>query len=110
MTTATAVRSRSGGGYDIHAVRTGGRLRRGRRVFEAEQGVFAAGALDTQRLLHRARRTGDLPRLSARVGALTRTNSESILGASVPSGAARRRGVDFTDGVAITSSIHPYPH
>ena len=50
--------------------------------------VFAAGALGTQRLLHRMRGTGQLPGLSARLGALTRTNSESILGASVP----RRRG------------------
>jgi cholesterol oxidase len=110
LTTATAVRSRSGGGYEIHTVRTGAPVRRRRLVFEADQVVFAAGALGTQRLLHRARATGDLPRLSARVGALTRTNSESILGASVPAGRARRRGLDFTDGVAITSSIHPDPH
>jgi cholesterol oxidase len=107
MTTATAVRLRAEGGYEIHTVRTGGRLRRRRRVFEADHVIFAAGALGTQRLLHRARASGDLPRLSARVGALTRTNSESILGASVPGGDARRRGVDYTDGVAITSSIHP---
>jgi cholesterol oxidase len=38
---------------------------------------------------------------------LTRTNSESILGATVPTGAARRRGLDLTEGVAITSSFHP---
>ncbi len=30
-------------------------------------------------------------------------------GATVPAGAARRRGLDFTDGVAITSSFHPDP-
>ena len=41
---------------------------------------------------------------------MTRTNSESILGASVPGRSARRRGLDVTEGVAITSSFHPDPH
>ena len=48
-------------------------------------------------------------RLSPQLGALTRTNSESILGASVPARSARRRRLDLTDGVAITSSFHPDP-
>jgi cholesterol oxidase len=69
--------------------------------------VFAAGALGTQRLLHRMRDSGQLPGLSDQVGVLTRTNSESILGASVPAGAARRRALNLTEGVAITSSLHP---
>jgi cholesterol oxidase len=55
------------------------------------------------------RHSGALPGLSDRLGALTRTNSESILGASVGRRRARRRGLDLTDGVAITSSIHPDP-
>src|SRR5690606_10516655 len=44
------------------------------------------------------------PRLSPRLGDLVRTNSEAIVGAI-----ARRPGqeVDFSAGVAITSSIHP---
>ena len=71
--------------------------------------IFAAGALGTQRLLHRMRATGALPGLSARVGDLTRTNSEAILGGSVPRRDARRRRLDFSDGVAITSSFHPDP-
>jgi cholesterol oxidase len=108
-TTVTDVRPVAGGGYRVDTVRTGGRIRRGRRVIEADQVIFAAGALGTQRLLHRMRTLGRLPGLSTRVGALTRTNSESILGASVPTRRARRSGVDFTDGVAITSSFHPDP-
>jgi cholesterol oxidase len=108
LTTVTAVTpSPTGAGYRVVTRRTGGVLR---RVFDADQVVFAAGALGTQRLLHRMRRPGALPRLSPRVGALTRTNSESILGASVPAGAARRRGLDLTEGVAITSSFHPDRH
>jgi cholesterol oxidase len=110
LTTATAVKPTSAGGYTVEAVRSGARFARRRRTFHADQVVFAAGALGTQRLLHRMRATGVLPELSPRLGALTRTNSEAILGATVPRRQARRRGLDFTDGVAITSSFHPDPH
>jgi cholesterol oxidase len=64
--------------------------------------VFAASALGTQRLLHRMRDEGHLPRLSERLGYLSRTNSESIVGAIAPD-----TSVDYTQGVAITSSFHP---
>jgi cholesterol oxidase len=47
---------------------------------------------------------GHLPRLSARLGHLSRTNSESILGAIAPDLA-----VDYSQGIAITSSFHPDP-
>jgi cholesterol oxidase len=107
LTTVTAVRPGAGRGYLVEAERTGAPLRRQRSTFEADQVIFAAGALGTQRLLHRMRTSGQLPALSARLGSLTRTNSESILGAAVPNRAARRRGLDLTDGVAITSSFHP---
>ncbi|HEX5541236.1 MAG TPA: GMC family oxidoreductase [Micromonospora sp.] len=107
LTMVTAVRP-SGEGYEIDTVRTGAWLGR-RRTFQADQVIFAAGALGTQRLLHRMKAAGHLPALSPRLGALTRTNSEAILGAAVPGRAARRRGVDFTRGVAITSSFHPDP-
>jgi cholesterol oxidase len=107
LITVVAVRPADGGGYAVETVSTGARLRRHRRVFHAGQVVFAAGALGTQRLLHAMKASGDLPHLSGRVGWLTRTNSEAILGASVPARAARRRGLDYTAGVAITSSFHP---
>ncbi|MFE9653716.1 FAD-dependent oxidoreductase [Micromonospora sp. NPDC006431] len=109
LTTVTAVRPATGGGYDVHAVRTGAWVRRRRQVIHADQVVFAAGALGTQRLLHEMRATGALPGLSPRLGELTRTNSEAILGASVAPRQARQRGLDFTEGVAITSSFHPDP-
>ena len=108
LTTVTAVRPNASGGYVVETVPTTVG-RRGRRTFEADQVVFAAGALGTQRLLHRMRAMGFLPALSPRLGALTRTNSEAILGAAVPAGQAKRRGLDFTEGVAITSSFHPDP-
>ncbi|HEY0696361.1 MAG TPA: GMC family oxidoreductase [Micromonospora sp.] len=110
LTTVTAVRpAASGTGYEIDTVRTGSLLRRGRQRIEADQVVLAAGALGTQRLLHRMRAAGALPHLSPRLGALTRTNSEAVLGASVPPATRRARGYDFTEGVAITSSFHPDP-
>ncbi len=104
MTTVLGVRPLPGGGYAVDTRATGGVLRRGRRRFTAGQVVLAAGALGTQRLLHRMRDRGVLPGLSARLGELSRTNSESILGART-----RRRDLDVSRGVAITSSIHPDP-
>ena len=101
-TTVTDVRPHPAGGYEITTERTGAWLRRGRRHLRADQVVFAAGALGTQRLLHRMRDRGRLPALSERLGALSRTNSEAILGAR-----AGRRGTDYSRGVAITSSFHP---
>jgi cholesterol oxidase len=75
------------------------------RVLTADQVVLAASALGTQRLLHRMKADGHLPRLSDRLGELSRTNSESILGAIAPDSS-----VDYTQGVAITSSFHPDDH
>ncbi|WP_405100584.1 FAD-dependent oxidoreductase [Micromonospora sp. NBC_01412] len=109
LTTVTAVRPADGGGYRVETVRTGAWLRRRRQVFHADQVVLAAGSLGTQRLLHEMKATGALPALSPRLGELTRTNSEAILGASVPPARARAEGLDFTEGVAITSSFHPDP-
>jgi cholesterol oxidase len=105
LTTVTAVRPRPDGRYAVDTVRTGGWLRTHRRTFVAADVVFAAGTLGTQKLLHRMRDEGHLPHLSARLGELTRTNSEAILGART-----FRKDADFTKGVAITSSFHPDEH
>ena len=101
-TTVTTVRPAPGGGYLVEAHRTGKSKRRTRQVFRAEQVVFAAGALGTQRLLHAMKADGVLPGISDRLGELTRTNSEAILGAM-----SRNAKRDYTRGVAITSSWHP---
>ncbi|RGA02701.1 GMC family oxidoreductase [Microbispora triticiradicis] len=98
-TTVTGVRPIEGG-YAITVRRTGpfGRT----RTLTAAQVVFAAGTYGTQHLLHRLRAT-TLPRISPRLGALTRTNSEALLGFERPD----TKGVKLNRGVAITSSIHP---
>jgi cholesterol oxidase len=111
LTTVTRVRPLDGGGYRIDARWTKAKLsrfsrRRATRSWSAEHVVFAAAALGTQKLLHRLKGEGDLPALSDRLGVLTRTNSEAILGAMAPADA----GHDFTRGVAITSSFHPDEH
>jgi len=104
LTTVTAVRPLADG-WAVDTVRSGAwRAGRTRRTVTASQVVLAAGALGTQRLLHRMRDDGVLDRLSPALGRLTRTNSESLVGAW-----ARDRRADYSRGVAITSSFHPEP-
>ena len=110
-TTAVAVRPLPRGGYAVDTVRTGAwRAGRTARSFTAGQVVFAAGTWGTQQLLHKMKATGCLPEISARLGVLTRTNSEALGGALTTM--RNRTRHDFTRGVAITSSIHPdeYTH
>lgn len=95
-------------GWRVTTVRTGARRGRGAdRVVTARQVVLAAGTWGTQTLLHKLKNRGALPRLSDRLGDLTRTNSEALLGAMtlrVP------RDADLTRGLAITTSFHPDRH
>jgi cholesterol oxidase len=67
--------------------------------------VVAAGVLGSVQLLLQARANGDLPRLSDRIGWNVRTNSESILGVMT-----RDRDVDFSKGLAASSSVFPDWH
>ncbi len=102
LTTVTNVRPLTDGGYAIDTVRTGKWLtRKADRTFTADQIIFSAGTYNTQKLLHRFRDT-TLPKISARLGFLTRTNSEAILGVRTT-----KPKFDYTAGVAITSSWHP---
>ncbi len=102
LTTVTSIRPRADGRYEVTAERTTGWVRKRRSTFIAPHVVLAAGTMGTQKLLHSMRDVGNLPNLSHRLGELTRTNSEAILGART-----FRRNVDFTRGVAITSSFYP---
>jgi cholesterol oxidase len=103
-TTVRTVRPRAAGGYEVSTKATRGRAR---TTFTADQVVFSAGTWGTQSLLHRLRDTGVLPRISARLGRLTRTNSEALVGATSRRTSERGGPRDFTRGVAITSSWHP---
>jgi cholesterol oxidase len=99
LTTVTGVRPLAGGGFAVDTVRSG---RRRGRTFTADEVIFSAAALGTQRLLHRLRDNGSLRNISHRLGTLSRTNSEAVLAART-----RQADVDYSAGVAITSSIHP---
>ncbi|WP_156687346.1 GMC oxidoreductase [Mycobacterium sp. Marseille-P9652] len=104
MTTVKGFEQRPDGVWEVRTVRTGSWLRRDRRTFTAEHLILAAGTWGTQHLLFNMRDKGKLPRLSDRLGVLTRTNSESIVGAGK---LQVEPNLDLTHGVAITSSIHP---
>jgi len=98
------VRPLPGGGYRVTSRVPGRWFRRTEMVHTAEQVVFSASALGTQKLLHRLKDSGALPDISDRLGKLARTNSEAILGAQ---GKRVPAGGDLSRGVAIGSSFHP---
>ncbi|MGY4982401.1 GMC family oxidoreductase N-terminal domain-containing protein [Streptomyces sp. 900105755] len=110
MTTVVSVTDDSQGGYAIATLPTDDRKAQG-RTFKARRVVIAAGTYGTQTLLHRMKAGGQLPYLSDRLGDLTRTNSEALVGAQTDDRRYRKAHgtpkADFTKGVAITSSIHP---
>jgi len=94
----------AGGGYHVTTRRPGSWFAKQEQTFAAAQVVFSAGALGTTRLLLDLAGRGSLPHLSAQLGHLVRTNSEALLGVT-----ARSTDIDYSAGVAITSSIHPEP-
>jgi cholesterol oxidase len=93
---------RSGEEWLVTTHRSGAWFNKRIRMFRASQVVFSAGALGTTRLLLELAENGRLPGLSPRIGYQTRTNSEALVGA-----VAESRDVDYSEGIAITSSIHP---
>ncbi|MEU3525409.1 GMC family oxidoreductase [Streptomyces sp. NPDC038707] len=111
MTTVVSVTDDSRGGYAVATLPTDRRRTADGRVFTARRVVLAAGTYGTQTLLHRMKAGRQLPYLSPRLGDLTRTNSEALVGAQTDDRRYRRATgtprADFTQGVAITSSVHP---
>ncbi|GAA1478399.1 GMC family oxidoreductase [Nocardioides aestuarii] len=107
LTTVTRISPRTDAdhGYEVRVRFTKAKRETSRttRTLTADHVVLAAASLGTQKLLHRMKDEGHLPRLSERLGHLSRTNSESILGAIAPKGDT----TDYSEGVAITSSFHP---
>ncbi|WP_406061349.1 GMC family oxidoreductase [Streptomyces sp. NBC_01077] len=111
MTTVVTVTEDSRGGFAVKTLPTDRRRKGKGRTFTARRVVIAAGTYGTQTLLHRMKDSGLLPRISQRLGELTRTNSEGLVGAQTTDRRYRKRHgkekADFTKGVAITSSVHP---
>jgi cholesterol oxidase len=104
MRTVTGFEQLPDGTWRVDTVVTGRWLRRKKKSYPANYLALAAGTYNTQKLLFKMRDKGKLPKLSDRLGVLTRTNSESIVGAGRYKVSP---DLDLTHGVAITSSIHP---
>ncbi|WP_374211000.1 GMC oxidoreductase [Streptomyces sp. MCA2] len=111
MTSVVALTEDSRGGFAVSTLPTDNKKKGQGRTFTARRVIIAAGTYGTQSLLHRMKDSGRLPYLSGRLGSLTRTNSEALVGAQTDNRRYRKRHgaqkADFTKGVAITSSIHP---
>ncbi len=99
-TEATRIREESDGTYTVETTTPGAWFGTRKRTFRARRVVCSAGVLGTLKLLAHSKATGGLPRISDALGTCVRTNSEVILGAQ-----SNRADVDFSHGVAITSSV-----
>ena len=100
--TVESIEELPNGGWKIVARKSSAWLC-GKRVFTAGEVVVAAGTYNTQKLLHKMKDSRRLPKLSPALGKLSRTNSESLVGAVMPHGGE----IDFSQGAAITSSFFP---
>ena len=100
LTTVVGLKEVSGGSWQISTKNTRGI---GRKTFEAREVIMAAGTYNTQKLMH-AFKSQSLPLISDSLGKLSRTNSEALTGAIMPTVKN-----DFSRGAAITSSFYPSP-
>ena len=100
LTTAISIEAK-GTGWLVRTRKSNALFGR-RTVFTADQVIFSAGTYNTQKLLHKMKSTGRLPQISEKLGELSRTNSESLVGAIMPD-----TSIDFSHGAAITSSFFP---
>lgn len=98
LTTVTGLEQLEDGKWKVTSKSTNGV---GRSTFIARDVVMAAGTYNTQKLMHRFKATS-LPRISDFLGNLSRTNSEALTGAIMPT-----TEIDFSRGAAITSSFFP---
>ena len=98
MTTVTNLEQLEDGRWKITAKSTNGL---GKKIFFARDVVMAAGTYNTQKLMHKFKAT-TLPKISDYLGSLSRTNSEALTGAIMPT-----TKIDFSRGAAITSSFYP---
>ncbi|BDS49985.1 GMC family oxidoreductase N-terminal domain-containing protein [Rhodoluna lacicola] len=105
LTTVSHIQKLTDGGFELKLRRTllAGKSRP--QSIHVPQVIVAAGALGSAKLLQKSRDRGGLPGISKKLGELSRTNSESLLGV-----VAKKNDHDFTAGSAITSSVFPDAH
>ncbi len=102
--TVTKIEELANGSWKIYARKSSSWFGR-KRIFTANQVVLAAGTYNTQKLLHKMKDSGTLPKLSNYLGKLSRTNSEALTGAMM-----KDTEIDYSKGSAITSSFFPDEH
>jgi cholesterol oxidase len=102
LTKVSEIRDLPAGGFELPLKRVSKGGHSG--VIRVPQVIVAAGALGSAKLLQRSRAAGYLSGMSGKLGQLSRTNSESLLGV-----VARGNEHDFSQGSAITSSVFPSP-
>jgi cholesterol oxidase len=103
LTTATKVEQLGDGIWKITTKKTDDPFGTRGTTFHAHDVVIAAGTYNTQKLMHKFKAT-TLPKISDFLGNLSRTNSEALTGAIMPT-----TKIDFSRGAAITSSFYPAP-
>ena len=103
LTTATKLEQRGDGSWKITTKKTNDVFGSRGKTFIARDVVMAAGTYNTQKLMHTFKAT-TLPKISDFLGNLSRTNSEALTGAIMPT-----TKIDFSRGAAITSSFYPSP-
>lgn len=92
-------------GYEISTRSTTGLFGLPHKKIRTKAVIFSAGVLGTLGLLLKMKQNHRLPRISDFLGQEVRTNSESILGIIT-----KNSRVDHSQGIAITSSVHPDEH
>lgn len=95
------LRDDGAGGYLLDTRSSTRWLGRRKKVFAAGQVVLSGGVLGTLPLLLKCQRAQSLPRLSPALGTRLRTNSEALTCVS-----AVDDKIDYSHGIAITSSIY----
>ncbi len=99
-TTVTSIEKRDG--HWVINARKSGAWFGGNMTFTAKEVIVAAGTYNTQKLMHRMKDNGTLPKISETLGRLSRTNSEALTGALM-----KTSSTDYSLGAAITSSFYP---
>lgn len=100
------IRPLEGGGYEVFVERSTAWLFKERYSLRARSVVLSAGVLGTVNLLLKCKLvTRSLPNISDRLGHDVRTNSEALVGVTT-----RDPKLDFSQGIAITSSFFPDEH
>lgn len=105
LTTVNQIQKLKNGGFELSLKATNFTGKARAKTIRVPQVIVAAGALGSAKLLQKSRELGGLSGLSEKLGELSRTNSESLLGV-----VSKKEDQNFTKGSAITSSVFPDAH